>query len=257
MILRRFTQHIKEQNWFAVGLDVLVVIVGIFLGLQVTNWQEQINEDDDANEYLNRLHDNLQVDLKNIKHREIFWTQVVNYSATALEYLESPDLRPKAPWPYLLAVFQSSQIAPLEITDITYRELQQAGQLALIRNKQLRQDLAEYYSFNNGAAAETLLKVNPPYRNYIRGKVPTDISDYIWENCFNVANISDQRLIACDAPISDERANKVLIELRQERAILSMLRSWYITNRAALHLLAKEKEINASLINTIEKQLKK
>lgn len=40
MILRRFIQHTKEQNWYAVGLDVIVVIVGIFLGMQVTEWNE-------------------------------------------------------------------------------------------------------------------------------------------------------------------------------------------------------------------------
>ena len=31
MILRRFMIHVSEQNRFAVGLDVLVVITGIFL----------------------------------------------------------------------------------------------------------------------------------------------------------------------------------------------------------------------------------
>ena len=41
MLLRRFTQHLKDQNWFAVGLDVIVVIVGIFLGMQVTEWNEE------------------------------------------------------------------------------------------------------------------------------------------------------------------------------------------------------------------------
>ena len=41
MILRRFMQHVKEQNWFAVGLDVIVVIVGIFLGMQVQQWYEE------------------------------------------------------------------------------------------------------------------------------------------------------------------------------------------------------------------------
>ena len=33
MILRRFTKHLSEQNWFAVWLDVIVVVVGIFLGM--------------------------------------------------------------------------------------------------------------------------------------------------------------------------------------------------------------------------------
>ena len=40
MLLRRFMHHVKDQNWFAVGLDVVVVIVGIFLGMQVTEWND-------------------------------------------------------------------------------------------------------------------------------------------------------------------------------------------------------------------------
>lgn len=40
MLLRRFSKHFSEQNWFAVGLDVIVVITGIFLGLQVTEWND-------------------------------------------------------------------------------------------------------------------------------------------------------------------------------------------------------------------------
>ena len=40
MILRRITQHVKEQNWFAVVLDLLIVILGVFLGIQIGNWNE-------------------------------------------------------------------------------------------------------------------------------------------------------------------------------------------------------------------------
>jgi hypothetical protein len=36
-------QHVKEQNWFAVGLDVLVVIIGIYLGLQAQEWGKSVN----------------------------------------------------------------------------------------------------------------------------------------------------------------------------------------------------------------------
>jgi hypothetical protein len=41
MILRRFTKHLKDQNWFVVELDVLAVITGIYLGLQVSDWNEE------------------------------------------------------------------------------------------------------------------------------------------------------------------------------------------------------------------------
>lgn len=38
MILRSITRHVRDQNWFAVGLDFLIVIVGVFIGIQVANW---------------------------------------------------------------------------------------------------------------------------------------------------------------------------------------------------------------------------
>ncbi len=45
MILRKFMKHVRDQNWFAVTLDVIVVITGIFLGMQVTDWNEQHKEE--------------------------------------------------------------------------------------------------------------------------------------------------------------------------------------------------------------------
>jgi hypothetical protein len=38
MILRRVTEHVKAQNWFAVVLDFVMVVAGILIALQITNW---------------------------------------------------------------------------------------------------------------------------------------------------------------------------------------------------------------------------
>lgn len=40
MILRRLNEHVKAQNWVAVGLDFLIVVLGVFLGIQLGNWNE-------------------------------------------------------------------------------------------------------------------------------------------------------------------------------------------------------------------------
>lgn len=40
MILRSITKHVRDQNWFAVGVDFVIVIVGVFIGIQVANWNE-------------------------------------------------------------------------------------------------------------------------------------------------------------------------------------------------------------------------
>ena len=40
MLLRRITKHVKGQNWFAVALDFFIVVVGILIAFQITNWNE-------------------------------------------------------------------------------------------------------------------------------------------------------------------------------------------------------------------------
>jgi len=35
MLLRRVIEHVKAQNWFAVAIDFVIVVVGVFVGLQV------------------------------------------------------------------------------------------------------------------------------------------------------------------------------------------------------------------------------
>jgi len=38
MILRRVIEHVKKQEWTAVFLDFVIVVLGVFVGLQVSNW---------------------------------------------------------------------------------------------------------------------------------------------------------------------------------------------------------------------------
>ena len=40
MLLHRITQHVKDQNWFAVGIDFVIVVIGVFIGIQVANWND-------------------------------------------------------------------------------------------------------------------------------------------------------------------------------------------------------------------------
>ena len=38
MILRRLTDSFRKQDWFTVAVETLIVVLGVFLGLQVNNW---------------------------------------------------------------------------------------------------------------------------------------------------------------------------------------------------------------------------
>jgi len=40
MILSRVIAHVKAQSWTAVAIDFVIVVLGVFIGLQVNNWNE-------------------------------------------------------------------------------------------------------------------------------------------------------------------------------------------------------------------------
>ena len=61
MILRRLADAIREQNWFTVIVEILIVVVGIFIGLQVDDWNERRKDRLDERFYLERLHDDVQL----------------------------------------------------------------------------------------------------------------------------------------------------------------------------------------------------
>ena len=55
MILNRFANAIREQNWFTVVLEIVVVVVGIFIGLQVDDWNQDRLEKKIGVQYLENI----------------------------------------------------------------------------------------------------------------------------------------------------------------------------------------------------------
>jgi hypothetical protein len=57
MILRRISENLRSQNWFAVIVELVIVVVGVFMGLQVQDWNEVRKERIEERELLGRLYE--------------------------------------------------------------------------------------------------------------------------------------------------------------------------------------------------------
>ncbi|MFC2954068.1 hypothetical protein ACFOOP_19180 [Marinicaulis aureus] len=55
MILRRVIAHFRKQEWTAIALDFLIVVVGVFIGIQVSNWNDVRRERATEVSYLQTL----------------------------------------------------------------------------------------------------------------------------------------------------------------------------------------------------------
>ncbi|PHQ59264.1 MAG: hypothetical protein COC03_06290 [Robiginitomaculum sp.] len=56
MLLRSITKHINDQNWFAVAIDFFIVVGGVFIGLQVSNWSNAQQDRRDETAIIHALH---------------------------------------------------------------------------------------------------------------------------------------------------------------------------------------------------------
>jgi len=225
MILRSVMKHVRDQNWFAVFLDFLIVVVGVFIGIQVANWNEMRREDATGRAYLDRIQEDLAVDRATLEDRGRFWNVVQNYGEDALGYLEEGALVEDSAWNTLLALYHATQVWGFFVYEPTYREMISAGNLGLIPDPELRRALGDYYgaSFDQKSFVFQLI---PTYRDTVRGMTPWGIQNYIWASCFESTGLDQYRLLDCDSPVAEERAQALLERFAARTEVVEQLRNW-------------------------------
>ena len=222
MILRRLSQSLKEQNWTAIVIEFILLVAGVFLGIQVANWNAERVDASRGQAYLERINADLGADLANYHDRLRFWGGVSVYGAKGLAYAETGDANGATQWNLLLAYFQSSQVAEFYTTDSTFEELKSAGELGLIKDTRFRDSLAQYYSLG----FNPLLTERPPYRQHVRGVIPLEIQTYIWSDCYSTDSKGGQKMLPCKAPFNEKQITVIVDAIRNDKTLMTELRYW-------------------------------
>src|SRR5512139_1856603 len=225
MALRSLAAHMRQQDWTAVTIEILIVIVGVFIGLHVSNWNDTRKENERGREYLQRLQAELLQDAGMLTNISNFWTEVAANGEIAMTYAEDDVLHEGSAWQTLLAYYQASQVWPYRKPDVTFQEIRSTGSLLLIRDTALRERIARHYSAGAGSQVTEVLGLIPRYREHVRGLLPWKIQTYIWEHCYR-SEEAVQSFVACKSPVSDEEAQAVLQRLRSEPGLTEELRFW-------------------------------
>ena len=251
MILRRVIEHFRKQEWTAIAIDFVIVVLGVFVASQVSDWNAARADRARAHEYLQRIGADLDADIATYKDRLAFWAKVADYGARGLDYAETGEAKGASQWELLLAFFQASQVAEFYTTETTYDELKSAGALGLIADPGLRNDLALYYSLGvNPAMAE-----RPPYRQHVRGAIPLGVQNYIWKSCYTSDIKARQTMRDCAAPIDEAAAARVVAALSADAGLMAELRYWMSTMQVAAQVGADRLGQAAALRAAVDKAL--
>ena len=135
MLLRRITKHVREQNWFAVALDFFIVVAGILIAFQITEWNEARTDRQIERNILERLQDQLAfVESTNTAVDDYGYqnTTILNSAREAL-FLESEktDLSPEE----CNAIGYSNIILNVGDDVPILQELESTGRLEIITNQ--------------------------------------------------------------------------------------------------------------------------
>ena len=145
MIVRKLAEAMRQQNWFTVVLEILIVVIGLFIGLQVDDWnQRRIDRSTEA-AYLRELLEDFEANRASLEKTSQRLETILRNTNALLgqSVLEEPD------WTIaqLNDAFVWTQNMPAFIAVVrTYINLKGSGDLRLIRNRELKNDLAQYFA---------------------------------------------------------------------------------------------------------------
>ena len=116
MVIRRVREHAVTHNWFAVAVDLLVVGIGVFIGIEAANWNQRRIDRADAAEYRLLIIDNLRANETDIAARTSYYSQIRAHAVAALDALRHPGTKPSDQ--FLIDAYQASQgwFRPLQQT---------------------------------------------------------------------------------------------------------------------------------------------
>jgi len=190
VVLSRLRKHIPSHDWFAVGVELLIVVVGVFIGLQVSNWNDLRSARREGHAYRARIVEDIRFDEASMQRRINYYSRVRQFGEAALAALEQPPGATDGEQ-FLIDAFQATQIAPGLTNRITYDEAISAGALDMIGDVSLRRKLATYYLTASLSEAVNLTTV-PPYRDVMRRSMPYAVQQSIRTRCAEVFNASPQ-----------------------------------------------------------------
>ena len=152
MIIRRLAGFIRQHDWFAVTIEVLVVIVGLLLAFQLDRWWEQRGERLKEAEFVVRLAADVASDTESIDQAIELATMRKGMAELLMDVAEDPSAATRDPVRFVAAVQQAAYTFAPILSAYTFEEMRSTGSLRLLRDPEVKNALYSYYGLNRNLA---------------------------------------------------------------------------------------------------------
>ena len=226
MILRRVIGHFRKQEWTAIAIDFVIVVVGVFVGIQVANWNEREADKRLGRAYAERLTSDLGKDL--VARRAL-----ADYYGAVLESVERTNALLADPrsdaQELVVSAYRASEINFAPQTRATWDEIVSSGDTGLLPRAALESGVTDYYA---GDTARLVFESvsDSVYRHRVRTLIPLDVQKALRAGCSDVRN--DAQVIVgfmaeCNLDAASDVIQATAAALRNDAGIQAELRYQY------------------------------
>lgn len=222
MLLRRFLEHLRKQPWTAIAIEFLIVVLGVFVASQVTEWSAAQADRRLGREYSARLISDLEQDLEHRRVLIAYYDAVYASAERTVVLLQDANPDPQA---LVVNAYRASEYAFYPETRATWDTIVSAGDINLLPRRAIEGGLADYFSAD--AARDVLNEMRQTsYRQRVRRIIPHNVQDAIRSRCGDLRNEA-QEIIGfredCDLRLDRAALELAARRLLQDPAVLEDL----------------------------------
>ena len=229
---------------YAIG-EIVLVVIGILIALQINNWNENRINKVKEGEYLIGLKTDLEKQIKLFQTNDQFYDFVINKGESILmdyslkgHLLDIDSINSK--------LSQMMYVIHYPEVKTAFNELNTTGQINLIKKKALRSNIIEYYQNSESAKLSVDNNIDKVYYNQlfpiIRSAISIHFENFQYDsNQVNKQELNEKLKPVFDKNLSNPAREFEIINAVSLRIIVAKTNNGHIvTNRKAAELLLKE-----------------
>lgn len=168
----------RELSWPKIVGETLIIVVGVFLGIQASNWNDQRSERAETVKMLRGLKPELNNMVGNMRTLVEYYVVTRRYADTAFAgWRGEPQVNDRE---FVIAAYQASQNTFTGMNNSSWSEIFGSDRLRDLDDQKLRDELAALMTTDFAVLEQELLT---DYRENVRKVIPEDIQDAIRARC--------------------------------------------------------------------------
>lgn len=227
MILRRVANALRTQNWTAICIELAIVIIGVFVGTQVANWNEQRLEKRQTERLLAQLQPELHNFIDFFDSAKIYYATTRSYANVAFAAWEGREN--VSDEQFVIAAYQASQVFGIGTNGENWALIFGGQQLRNIDDLEIRRNLSFLMTSNYDDL--DIAAVSTHYRENVRRVIPDEVQEAIRNECGDrtppgrpFVNILSR---TCDLDLTAQKSKAIAAALRANPQLVGDLR-WHL-----------------------------